>query len=205
MREAGVKPVSCNTFISEINAYLNWLHENGYLPERLRIEKLKTEQTVIKILPDATLKALLTFKPKLFGEWRLQAVLCLAIDCGARIEELLTLRRNAVDLDNLLIRVVGKGNKERMVPISFECRKGIYHFLKRHQFDFVFPTLHGGKVSYHNLNRDYRRLCEKLGIKKEGSFHRLRHTFATNYTRSGGNVFYLSKVLGHTTLQMTKK
>lgn len=205
MREAGVKPVSCNTFISGINAYLNWLHENGYLDERLKIQKLKVEQPVIKTLPETTLKAILALRPSLFGEWRLHALLCLAIDTGCRVNEIILLRRQDVDMDNLVIKVLGKGRKERIVPISVECRKVLFKFLRRHQFDLVFPTTHGGRVSYHNLNRDYRRLCEKLKIKKEGSFHRLRHTFATNYTRSGGNVFYLSKVLGHTTLQMTKK
>ena len=102
---------------------------------------------------------------------------------------------------------MGKGKKERLVPFSFELRKLIVRYMQRtpKAAVYVFCTRQGAKLSYHNLNRDYRRLCVKLGIEKEGSFHRLRHTFATNYVRSGGNILYLSRVLGHTTLQMTKR
>jgi integrase/recombinase XerD len=150
MREAGVKPVSCNTFISGINAYLRWLHENERLPELLKIQKLKTEQTVIKILPDATLKALLSFRPSTFGERRLHTLLCLAMDTGIRIDEALTLSRSKIDFDNLVLTVNGKGNKERIIPFSIELRKVLYKYLKGQRHDLVFCTLHGSKVSYHN-------------------------------------------------------
>ncbi len=120
MRKAGVKPVSCNTYISGMNAYFNWLHENGKC-KQLKIQKLKVEQTVVKSLSESTLRAILSFKPTLFGERRLHTILLLALDTGCRIDELLTLLRNKVDLDNLLITVRGKG-KERIIPISVEGR-----------------------------------------------------------------------------------
>jgi integrase/recombinase XerD len=200
MREAGVKPVSCNTFISGINAYLRWLHEE-YDKPLLKIQKLKVEQTVIPHLPESTISAVVSFKPGTFGEQRLRTILLSALDTGCRIDELLTLKRTNLDFDNLCLKVLGKGKKERIVPFSVELRK----VLRIHDFDFVFPTRHGGKISYHNLNRDYRNLCEKLKIKKEGSFHRLRHTFALNYVRNGGGLIHLQKQLGHTSLQMTRR
>jgi integrase/recombinase XerD len=204
MREAGVKPVSCNTFISGVNVFLGWLHENNHL-EKLTIKKLRVEQPVMKTLDEAAIKGIFSFKPHSFGEHRLYALLCFLLDTGARIEESLTLTRDRVDLDNLLVTLRGKGSKERIIPISVEYRKILFKYLRKHTFNIVFCTRDGGKVSYHNLLRDYKKMCEKAGIKKEGSFHRLRHTFATNYVRSGGNVLYLSRVLGHTTLQMTKR
>jgi integrase/recombinase XerD len=118
------------------------------------------------------------------------------------------LRPESIDLDNKLLTVRGKGKKERLVPFGFELRRVLVKYMTRmpqKSPTYVFCTREGTKLSYHNLNRDYRKLCAKAGVKKEGSFHRLRHTFATNYVRSSGNILYLSRVLGHTTLQMTKQ
>ncbi len=103
---------------------------------------------------------------------------------------------------------MGKGQKERLVPFSYELRRVLVKYMQklpRRLANHVFCTRDGSRLSYHNLNRDYGQLCAKAHITKEGSFHRLRHTFATNYVRSGGNILYLSRVLGHTTLQMTKR
>jgi integrase/recombinase XerD len=199
MREGGVKPISCNTYISGINAYLRWLGSP------LKITKLKVAHQVPESLPESNLKAILSFKANNFGGLRLHAILCLLIDTGCRIDEVLSIKRNAVDFDNLVLKVRGKGNKERLVPMSLEARKILFQFIKRHNFDLVFPTRHGNKVTYHNLNRDYRRLCEKLKIEKIGSFHKLRHTFALHYVRSGGGLFHLQKQLGHSTLTMTRR
>jgi len=67
--------------------------------------------------------------------------------------------------------VRGKGNKERIVPISIEGRKMLYKFGARHQFDLIFSTAHGGKLSYNNMRRDLNGLMKKLGIELDGSFH----------------------------------
>ncbi len=90
MREAVVKPVSCNTFISGINAYLRWLREEHDKP-LLKIQKLKVEQTVLPHLPESTIRAILSFKPTTFGERRLHTLLLVALDSGCRVNELLTL------------------------------------------------------------------------------------------------------------------
>jgi len=208
LRESGIKPVSCNTYISGINAFLNWLYENGHIVEHLAIKKLKVEQQVVKTLEEEAVKAVLSFKPRNFGEFRIHALLCLLIDTGIRIEEALTLQADCVDLNNMLIKVMGKGQKERLVPFSFELRRVLVRYMQKAPgklTNHVFCTKDGARLSYHNLNRDYRQLCVKARVQKEGSFHRLRHTFATNYVRNGGNILYLSRVLGHTTLQMTKR
>ncbi len=113
LRESGVKPVSCNTYISGVNAFCSWLHEEGHIPERLMVKKLKVEQTILKTMEDSALKAIFMFKPSTFGERRIHALLCLLIDTGMRIDEALTLSTVKVDLDNLLLTVYGKGQKER--------------------------------------------------------------------------------------------
>jgi integrase/recombinase XerD len=94
LRESNVKPVSCNTYISGINAFLNWLHENGQLTERLAMKKLRVEQHVIKTLDEVTLRALLGYRAQTSGEHRIQVLVSLLLDTGMRIDEAFTTREH---------------------------------------------------------------------------------------------------------------
>jgi integrase/recombinase XerD len=125
------------------------------------------------------------------------------IDTGLRINECLTLERSKIDFDNLLLSVIGKGNKERIVPFSYELRKVLFKYAALHRFELMFCTKNGCKVSYDNILRDFYLLFGKLEIKPDGAFHSFRRTFATNYVRNGGNPLVLQRLLGHTTLQQT--
>lgn len=206
MKEAGISTGACNAYIRGINSFLSWLHENEHTTDHLKIKYLKDEQRVLKTFSDSDIKRIVSFKPTTFYEFRMHALLCLLCDTGIRIDEAVTLTRSKIDFDNLLITVLGKGNKERVIPISYELRKILYKFLQKHKFDTVFPNRHGGRLLYDNLRRDFNDLLKKLGIEKtEGSFHAFRRYFAKNYVKQGGNLFYLQKTLGHTTLRMTQK
>jgi len=205
MRARGVKPGAINTYLRGINAFLRWLHENGHIPNNLTIKPLKAQKRIFKPLSEDELKAIISHKPKDFVEYRLRVILCLLIDTGLRINEALTLEKAKVDFDNMLLTVMGKGNKERVVPFSYELRKVLYKYAKSHKFQLLFPTRDGGKLMYNNLRRDFNDLLKKLDIKPDGKFHCLRRTFATSYIRSGGNPFALQRMLGHTTLQMTNE
>jgi len=130
-------------------------------------------------------------------------MLCLALDTGCRVDELLTLQRTNIDMDNLLIKVYGKGSKERVIPISLECRKILYKFLQRHSFDLCFVSKHGGKVYYRSALDQLKKLGDKVGVSGL-KWHTLRHSFATAYIRDGGNAFYLQKLLGHSDIQTTQ-
>jgi integrase/recombinase XerD len=206
MRESGLSPVSCNVYIRGMNSFLSWLHEHEYVAEPFRMRQLKVEQKILQTFNDQQVKALLSWKPKTIAEHRLFALLSLLADTGIRIEEALTLKRDKVDFDNLLLSVKGKGNKERIVPMSMVLRKTLFRYVSKHSFSLLFPTRDGGRLSYHNCLRDFKLLAKRLGI--EGvrvSFHTLRHGFALNYVRSGGSLFHLQKALGHTTLTMTRR
>ncbi len=117
--------------------------------------------------------------------------------------------RRDVDLDNLLLRVWGKGGKQRLVPMSVEMRRLLWRWLRKGQEApeaFVFPSRQGFKLNQRNLLRDFKLFGIRLQITGvRFSFHTLRHTFAVNYIRNGGDVFRLQRILGHTTLEMTRR
>ncbi len=203
MRERGLKATTCNISIRGFNTFLGWLYKNELVKERLRIKQVKTEKKVIEPYTDEEIKKILSFKPKDYYERRLYTLACLLIDTGTRIQECLTLTRDNVDLDNQLIRVWGKGNKERIIPISFECRRILYKFLDRHEDKMVFPTLTGNKLSYRNILREWRAFCKRIGIAYR-PFHQLRHNFGLNFIREGGDISELRRLLGHASITTTQ-
>jgi integrase/recombinase XerD len=149
---------------------------------------------------------LVHYRPRSEGQKRLQALVLLLLDTGLRIEEALTLGRNQIDLDNLLLKAAGKGNKERVVPISSELRKVLWRHLQRQSHDLVFSTQRGGRLTQRNVLRDLKGLCADLDITGvRCSPHTLRHTFAVAYLRNGGNLFYLSRILGHSSVTTTQR
>jgi integrase/recombinase XerD len=112
-------------------------------------------------------------------------------------------------MENLLLTVYGKGNKERKIPFSFELRKVLFRygqFKNRHGVDYelMFPSRRGTLWSQRNSLRGLYLLQRCLGLPKFG-WHRLRHTFGTEYLRAGGEVVRLSKILGHTSITTTMK
>jgi integrase/recombinase XerD len=134
----------------------------------------------------------------------------LILDTGLRVDEALSLSRvDSVDLDSLLVTVRGKGGRQRVVPMSLKGRAVLCRYFKRHEpprGDLVFFSRIGGKIEQRNALRAFKDICERL--KLEGtrcSFHTLRHTFATNYLRAGGNVVMLQRILGHARLEMTMR
>ena len=123
--------------------------------------------------------------------------------------ELLTARTSDFDFSNLLLTVVGKGRKQRKVPFGIELRKLLYRFDKVKEraevrSELMFPAREGGKWELRNARRSYYCLLKTLGLSQSG-FHLLRHTFATEYLRNGGDVVRLSRILGHSEISTTMK
>jgi integrase/recombinase XerD len=201
MRERGLRPTSCNNRIRAVNAFLAW---SG---SRLRVPKLKEEQRVLPTFTLSDIQKFARWKPRTRTEHRLQSLVLLLADSGCRISEALGLEWSDVDMDNLLLTLHGKGGKDRKVPFSFELRKFLWrHQQRRTLGELVFATSNGGRIGKRQVLRDVKLLCERLGIRApERTLHAFRHSFALNYLRSGGGVFHLQKVLGHSSLEMTKR
>jgi integrase/recombinase XerD len=103
----------------------------------------------------------------------------------------------------------GKGRKQRVVPFSFELRKAMFRHCKtlNHTTEsLLFAAGTGAALGRQNVLRDVKLLCKELGFTPPSrTVHAFRHTFAVNYLRRGGSVFHLQKVLGHSTLEMTRR
>lgn len=90
--------------------------------------------------------------------------------------------------------------------MSFELRKRLFGYMRKRREGLVFGTRTGNAVTSRNLQRALKQLCKRLGIEGvRTSPHTLRHTFAVGYLRNGGNLFYLSKILGHSSVKTTER
>ena len=149
LRQAGVKAISVNTYLRCINAYFRWLHiEHGR--DLLRIPRLQEDKKVLATFSPDQVKRLTGFKPRGANAIRAQLIACVVLDCGLRIGEVLTLTWDQVDLDNLSLKVKGKGSKERVVPISFELRKLLFRCPRKPNWPLVFSTRSGNRLSQRN-------------------------------------------------------
>lgn len=203
MREKGLKATGCNSAIRAINAYLKW----SCLP--LKIPQLKEPQIVLPTFTTAQVKILVNWKSRTFYQRRLHLLVLMLLDTGCRISELLSLRVQDCDLDNLLFTINGKGLKQRRIPFSFELRKNLVRYTIEfcpQPYMLILGTKNGCKLSRRVMLRNVKALCDRLGIVPPNrTLHAFRHTFAVNYLRRGGSVFHLQKVLGHSTLEMTRR
>ena len=204
----GVSATSVNTYLRGFKAYIRWLHQEGQLQDVFKVQLLKTESKVLATLTPVQMARLIAFKPKGINQTRTHTAALLMLDGGYRISELLGLLFEGCDFDNLVVQVRGKGNKHRLVPLSAEMRKVMYRYSVTHSAPgrLLFGTRNNTLVTVRNFERDLKLIGAKLGITGvRFSPHTLRHTFAVSYLRAGGNLFYLSKILGHTSVTTTQK
>lgn len=145
-----------NTYLQGFNAYCRWLRlEHGR--SLVRPPLLKTESKVLRTFGDPELRLLLSYKPRPASEWRNYALVCTLVDTGCRIDELLSLRTADADLDQLLLTVRGKGNRERRVPISLEPRKVLWRHLKANKGPWLFSARNGSQMMQRNALRPLTR------------------------------------------------
>lgn len=199
LREAGVSAISVNTYARALNAYFNW----SGLP---LIPKLKEEQKVLGVFSTQDIRTIATFKPTR-RTLSVHLICLILLDTGLRVGEMLQLSWTDVDFENLLFTVQGKGNKQRKIPFSFELRKALWKFRGVGDKEgWVLCTRNGTRLSNRNTYRSIQTFLDRVGVKPPvRMIHAFRHTFAITFLRNGGSVFHLQRILGHSTLEMTKR
>ncbi len=133
---------------------------------------------------------------------RLRALLFILVDSGPRISEVLHLRRADVDLARLNITVLGKGRKERTIPISQTTAQAISDLLATHNSNFVFPGRMSLSWPAHRAGASIKTVCKRVGIPRITP-HQFRHFFATQAINAGANIRSVSEILGHQTPSIT--
>ena len=213
MRQKGLKDTGVNTVLRCANAYLHWNSGSerkcGAGCNHPRVQQLREPHLVLPTFTDLQVKRLVAWKPTGKYQRRLHLVILLLLDSGCRISEALSLRVSDVNFEDLLITLDGKGRKQRVVPFSFELRKVLFRYISecaRKPESLLFASKRETLWGRRNVLRDVKLLSTKLGFTAPGrTLHAFRHTFAVNYLRRGGSVFHLQKVLGHSTLEMTRR
>ncbi len=127
------------------------------------------------------------------------------LDCGLRVSEMINLEVDDIQTDMHLIKVHGKGNKERLVPLSDTTLYYFYNYLdiNKKVSSFLFVDIKNNKLTTSAVRRILINLRNKLGYTTLYP-HYLRHTFATYFIIYGGDPLSLKIILGHTTLYMTE-
>ncbi len=203
MRERGLKATGCNSAIRAINAYMRWSGSS------LKIPPLKEPQLVLPTFTPAQVALLVGWKPRGFYQRRLHLLVLILLDTGCRITEALTLHVSEIDFPNMLVTLDGKGRKQRVVPFSFELRKSLFRFITeygRKPDALLLASRTETRLGRRVMLRDVKLLCKRLGFDPPArTLHSFRHTFGANYIRRGGSVFHLQKVLGHSSLDMTRR
>lgn len=195
-----------------LKAFFNWLHQQGYTEEhRLAgMKNIRVQKKVVEVLTDEEIgKILATCDVREHRGARTHAIVTLMLDTGLRFSEVITLEEAQVDIDNGCLKVLGKGNKERMVPFGSASQKTLwrYHKLFRPEpidTDSFFLTEEGYQFTQDGFKSLFRRLAQRSGTPRLHA-HLLRHTFATKYLMAGGDIFSLQQILGHTSLEMVRR
>ncbi len=199
LRQRGLSAISVNCYLRHMRAFWKW---QGL---ELKIPKLREEQKILETLNQGHLLSLIQFRPTGTNIRRAWLVALTILSTGLRISETLGLRREDCDLDGMTFKVLGKGGKERVVPFCAELRKRLYREVLKHEnHSYIFGTKVGTRVSVRNFERDLKHLGEVIGIGHLAP-HQLRHTFACEYLKRGGNLEFLRRILGHNSLSTTQK
>lgn len=170
-----------------------------HLPDVLSIEEIEDMLACIDYSrPDGT---------------RSRAIIETLYGCGLRVSELLNLKFTSIYANDGFIRILGKGNKERLTPIGKMALDWIGHYkehVRNHQAvvpgyeDFVFLNMRGKPLTRMTILNITHQLAEKAGIKKNISPHTFRHSFATHLVEAGADLRAVQEMLGHASITTTE-
>ncbi|CRK83997.1 site-specific tyrosine recombinase XerD [Neobacillus massiliamazoniensis] len=180
----------------------------------VHIESPRLERSIPKVLSLQEVEILLD-SPKSHDHYGLRdkAMLELLYATGIRVSELVSLDLDNLHLEMGLIRVIGKGNKERIIPLGKKAAESIKNYLeqgrphfvsKKYRDDALFLNHQGKRLTRQGFWKILKKLVKEAGIKKELTPHTLRHSFATHLVENGADLRAVQEMLGHADISTTQ-
>ena len=216
LKSSEYKSRSINRKIACIRSYFKFLNAKGYIKRNptLNLFSLKTERTLPPNLVYKMIEEILNLPDTdTFIGSRDKAILELFYGTGIRLHELSSLRINDIDFGNGVIRVLGKGAKERIVPIGKVAMKSLKVYLSKRnekldpfkkEINFVFLNKKGTKLSERSVQYRVDKYLKLVSSSHKTYPHVLRHSFATHLLNEGADLLAVKELLGHANLSTTQ-
>ena len=212
---AGYQARSTARFLSGLRGFYRFLLREGLIGQdpTLQVELPQLGRPLPKSLSEADVEALLAAPD--IGEaigLRDRAMLEVLYACGLRVTELISLTLEQVNLRQGVLRVFGKGSKERLVPLGEEAMVWVARYVRDSRpllldgkpSDVLFPSLRGEQMTRQTFWYRIKHQARVAGISKSLSPHTLRHAFATHLLNHGANLRVVQMLLGHSDLSTTQ-
>lgn len=216
LKEAGLNETSAARYFSSLKGFFKYLYRNEYIKinpvERISPPKISRKlpevlnvREINLILDQPNVKDTIGLRDK--------AILELFYACGTRISELINIKVNDLFLSEEVIRVFGKGSKERLIPIGSSAIKWIIKYLKKSRpllvkniksENYLFLNQRGTKFSRMGIWKIVRQYVKKAGIEKNVHPHTFRHSFATHLIEGGADLRAVQEMLGHSDISTTQ-
>ncbi len=204
---------SINRHISSLKSFYLYLLDMNYIKinplEDISI--LKVKKSLPKYLSIEEVDKLLNIKLNTAFDYRNKAMLEVIYGTGLRVSELVKLEYSNIDFENSIIRVKGKGKKDRIVPLgeiaSYYLKTYINDYrsklLNKNNYDEIFLNNHGKPITRQGFNFILENIRKETGIEKELTPHTLRHSFATHLLEGGADIRSIQEMLGHENISTT--
>jgi site-specific recombinase XerD len=206
-----LRTVQCH--VRALKAFSSWLYHEGYTQEN-RLKDLKLPKAPLKIIEPLTpekIKAVIAniSRDSATG-MRNHAIFVTLLDTGLRASEIASVTLGQLNLDAGYIKVMGKGVKERIVPIGRFVKMTLWQYIDRARpasaagiCDSLFLSASGKPITVNTIKLLFSRLARTSGVQRLHA-HLCRHTFAVNYLLNGGDIYSLQQILGHASLDMVR-
>jgi len=214
-QKKGLTGHTINCYLRAIRAFWSWLEAEEFIEtnpfDRVKVPKAP-KKVVIPFSEDQIRDIFNVIDTKSPIGFRDASIIQTLLDTGIRVTELTSLKLKHVNLAQRCLKIHGKGNKERIVPVGVTVQKALAKYINKHRpnpmyplSDNLFLTRDGMPLTPNRIQSIIETYANRTGIQGvRSSPHTFRHTFAVSYLRNGGDVFTLQRILGHETLDMVR-